>query len=364
MIEKTVNSLYVHIPFCQKICHYCDFCKVYYTTEDADLYLIQLQKQVDLLPNRPLKTIYIGGGTPTCLSVKQLKQLFNMLTKFVDHNTIEYCIEVNPEFMTKEKIDLFVLYNLNRISIGVQTFNNHLLKAIGRNHQKEDVDILVTMLKQVGITNISFDMMYGLPGQTNEDIINDLSYITTFDIKHVSYYSLILEEHTVFSKKGIEQIDEQIEYEFNKLIKDKLLLLGFKQYEISNYSKENFESKHNLAYWQYNNYYGVGCGAVGKVGKKMFTTLKNVYGYCRGEMNIVEDIRSDDDLMFEHIMMSFRLKEGLDLLDFNKRYGVDFLIKFKSQLLLHKDVLVLERDHIYCTDLGLDCLHQILIDFL
>lgn len=364
MIVRKINSLYVHIPFCKAICHYCDFCKVYYNQQDVDLYLVQLHKEILKLPQGSFKTVYIGGGTPVCLNYNQMRCLFEMLESFISKDTVEYCIEVNPEMMDEQKVKLCKQFGVNRMSIGVQTFDDHLLHIIGRKHRYQDIVTLVAILKRNQFDNISFDMMYGLPGQTLEQIQYDLHKISLLDIQHVSYYSLILEENTIFHHKKIQPIEEEIEDLFSVEIKKTLQDMGFNRYEISNYAKNGYTSKHNLAYWQYEDYFGVGSGAVGKVGSTFYTTLKNVYGFIKGNVLIDEEHKTMDELMFEHIMMSFRLVKGLDMLEFNTRYGVDFLIKFDHVIKKHQKYLIIEDGFVRCNELGLDCLHQILIDFL
>lgn len=364
MKENKVNALYVHIPFCNYICHYCDFCKIFYDKDTVDNYLSQLEKQIKMLPNGSIETIYIGGGTPSSLSYEQLEYLMDILSTFVGTETIEFCIEMNPDFIDEKKLTILKKAGINRVSVGVQTFDDELLKSIGRKHCYNDIINIMNLLNKLKFDNVSFDMMYGLPNQSIDHIKNDLEKLNHFNIKHISYYSLILEEHTVFDNQNISQIDDQFEFECRSIIRDKLSKYDFLQYEVSNYSKKGYESKHNLKYWEYENYYGVGCGSVGKVDNKMFTTLKNVIGYSKGDMKIVEEIKTIEDTMFEHIMMSLRLVNGLDIKRFNSLYFVDFNEKYKDVLDKYNKYFIRSDQRIACTLEGIDLLHEILMDFL
>lgn len=364
MQAKKVSALYVHIPFCKNICYYCDFCKIYYKEDIVDRYLTQLNKELEKLPYGSLETIYIGGGTPSCLTIKQLNILLSSLSRFVGKNTIEYSIETNPEQMCEDKIKLFKKYGLSRISIGVQTFDEQLLKSIGRFHTRKNVADYVELLKEYEFDNISFDMMYGLPGQTISSLEEDLELLRYFDTKHVSYYSLILEDNTIFSKKNIDPIDDELELQFFEKIKKTLTDIGFINYEVSNYSKKGYQSKHNLKYWNYEDYYGVGSGAVGKNGSIFSTTSKNVFSFADGEVKVSIDKKSSSDLQFEHLMMSLRKVNGIDIIKYNKLYNVDLLDKYSSVFEKHKNKLVIENGFLKCSELGLNFLHEILIDML
>ena len=190
------RSLYVHIPFCESICSYCDFCKVYYDQKQSDLYLQRLNEELSQIEQHHLKTIYIGGGTPSALNDEQLEKLMSML-KTYSLEVEEYCMEVNPESMDYYKLKILKKSGINRLSIGVQTFQDHLLKEIDRHHNTTQVKNIIKYAKEIGFDNISIDLMYGLPKQTKEDIQKDIEVLQTLNLQHVSYYSLILEEGTI-----------------------------------------------------------------------------------------------------------------------------------------------------------------------
>ncbi len=361
------KSLYVHIPFCQHICNYCDFCKVFYQSELVDKYLVQLQKQLEILNIvEQLETIYIGGGTPSCLSCGQLETLFTMLDPYVSPTCIEYCIEVNPESMDNDKAKLFSKYGISRISIGVQTFHSQLLSEIERVHNKQQVIDVIDTLHDCGITNISIDMMYGLPNQTIDDVKNDLEIIKSLNIVHISYYSLILEKNTKLYNQKYKGINADREYAMQELVDNTLQGLGFDKYEVSNYAKENYTSKHNLAYWKYNNYYGIGAGATMKIDDEIIENSRNVFGYSKGLYNNHVIKNTLADIKFNHIMMSMRLLEGLDINEYNYRYNEDFLVEYKDVLnrLQAKQLIVLDDNFIRCTSETIYYLHDILMEFL
>lgn len=264
-----MKGLYIHIPFCEHICHYCDFVKrVPKNDEMIETYLKALRKEILSYQNHfsTIETIYIGGGTPSMLTVDQLTFLFESL---VDIHPVEYTIEVNPESYTEDKGKLFKSFGINRVSLGVQTFNEKLLEYLNRKHTNQKVYDTVDHLKSIGIKHISIDLIYAIPGQTIEDLYEDLKHIDQLNITHVSCYSLILEEKTYFYHQYLrgkfEQMDEDTEASMYQIVMNELKKQGFEHYEISNYAKEKHYSKHNLIYWTLGEYIGVGLGAHGFV---------------------------------------------------------------------------------------------------
>ena len=232
------SSLYIHIPFCLHICTYCDFCKVFYNEKLVDDYLEVLKRELnDLNLNIPLKTIYIGGGTPASLNDEQLKSLMDMIRPYIN-NDCEVTIETNPETLDYYKLGILKNGGVTRLSIGVETFNDNILKKINRKHTSDMVKRIIRYGHQLKFDNISIDLMYGLPDQTLQDIKDDLNIIESLNIQHVSYYSLILEDHTVLKNQNYQPLDEDSEALINQIIDEKLESLGFMKYEISNYSKK------------------------------------------------------------------------------------------------------------------------------
>ena len=204
------KALYVHIPFCQSICSYCDFCRFGYDQDLADRYLKALNKElIEKVENKDLKTIYIGGGTPTALNLDQLRFLLTCLKNYA-LNVEEYTIEINPETMTSAKFKLLAEFGINRVSIGVQTLNERLLKYLNRKHDIDSVFKCIDYFNQIGISNISVDLIYGLPNQTIKDWQETVNGIVKANIKHVSLYNLTIEKNALFGRKNIKKLDEEI----------------------------------------------------------------------------------------------------------------------------------------------------------
>ncbi len=359
------RSLYVHIPFCESICSYCDFCKVYYDQKQSDLYLQRLNEELSQIEQHHLKTIYIGGGTPSALNDEQLEKLMSML-KTYSLEVEEYCMEVNPESMDYYKLKILKKGGVNRLSIGVQTFQNNLLKEIDRHHNATQVKNLIRYAKQIGFDNISIDLMYGLPKQTKEDIQKDIEVLQTLNLQHVSYYSLILEEGTILKYQNYQPLDDEQEYQWNFLIDEKLQELGFDKYEVSNYAKKGYESKHNLVYWHFENYYGVGLGSCGKNNHQIIEHSRSLTKYLNGDFKTTTIDETKEETMFNQIMMSLRLKEGLDLKKFKERYQEDALEIYQDAIDKNKKEgrLVIEDNFLKATKEGLYVLNDILVDFM
>ena len=192
-----VKSCYIHIPFCKKICSYCDFCKIFYNEQLVDKYLISLEKEIDsLYKNEILDTIYIGGGTPSSLNLNQLEKLFSIIDKLNKSKTIEYTIECNFETMSKEKLELFKKYGINRLSFGIESINEDNQKLLERENKEEEITNIIKTAKSLGFNNINVDLMYALPNETLEVLNKDIDFVLSLDIEHISTYSLIIEEHT------------------------------------------------------------------------------------------------------------------------------------------------------------------------
>jgi oxygen-independent coproporphyrinogen-3 oxidase len=270
-----VKGLYIHIPFCEYICHYCDFVKrVPKNKEMVDDYLKALVKEIHQYEKHfnTIETIYIGGGTPSMLDPEQLVFLLSHLK---DIHPVEFSIEVNPESYTYQKGEILKKYGVNRVSLGVQTFNQELLHYLNRGHTNDQVFKVVNHLKHIGINFISIDLIYAIPKQTYEDLRYDLKMINELDITHVSCYSLILEEKTYFYHQYIrgnfKQVDEDVEATMYKMVMDELKNQGFEHYEISNFAKHGHYSLHNMIYWTLGEYIGVGLGAHGFIdGKRTY----------------------------------------------------------------------------------------------
>lgn len=359
------KALYIHIPFCHDICGYCDFVRVGYYEPLVDKYLIELRKDL-LSVQGSFTSIYVGGGTPSALNQAQLELFCDSIQHLISKE-MEITFEVNPDSLTLEKAKLFKQYGIDRISLGVQSTNDEMLKRIGRTHSFSDVIHSINLLKTAGLTNISIDLMYGLPGQTIEDLASDLTQFLNLDLPHISLYSLTIEPNSEFGRKKIKEVESDLETKMYLLIQSELIKAGYKHYEISNYAKPNFESKHNLSYWHYDDFKGVGIGAAGKENHVRYMNAKNMDSYLKGLRQYDELINlSKEDEIFEHVMMNLRLSEGLDLNHFYKKHQVDFLEYYDEVVTkyLNLGLLVLDQNKIKATDDGRLMLHDILVDFI
>lgn len=308
------------------------------------------------------ETIYLGGGTPSSLNLEQFKRLLQIVypySKEVD----EYTIELNPETMDEDKVDLLKEYGVNRVSIGLQSANENLLKLMNRKHSYEDVKRLVFSLKEKGIDNISIDVMYSLPDQTIDDLKDTLNKVIELDVKHVSLYSLTVEENTVFGKKGYKSLDSDIEADMYEYIEDFLNKNGFIHYEVANYCKKNYYSRHNMAYWRYKDFIGLGPGASGKEGNRRYAYTRNISNYLNNTDIYDEDIRLDiKEEAFEHLMMSFRTIEGLNIKEFEERYQINFKEEYQEAIEKNRKYLDINEERCICTNREL--LNTILVDFM
>ena len=265
------KSIYIHVPFCKNICSYCDFAKLYYNKKWASIYLDALNFEIkEKYKEEPIRTLYIGGGTPNALDLEELEKLFIILSIF--KNVTEYTIECNIELLTLDQIKLFVKYGINRVSLGIQTSHQKYLKFLNRNHSKVEVENKIQMLKDNGISNINVDFIYALPGQTIKELKEDIEFFKSLSIPHISTYSLIIEPNTVLYNQNVNYVDEDIDASMYNLIIEELK--EFNHYETSNFALPNYESKHNLTYWNNEEYYGFVVGASGYIDIIRYTNTR------------------------------------------------------------------------------------------
>lgn len=365
--EQVKNkALYIHIPFCLSICTYCDFSKLYYKKEWVQKYLQALkQEMLQNMVQETIDTIYIGGGTPSSLDEEDLETLLKMIKPYAK-NVLEYSIELNPETMNINKLKLLKKYGVTRLSIGVQTFNEKILKKINRQHSNQQVFDLINQARLLGFEDISIDLMYNLPNQTIQDIQNDLKLVKELNLKHISYYSLILEEHTILYNQGYTSMSDEEEYECNCLIINELEKMGLKRYEISNFAYKGYESLHNLVYWHHYDYYGFGLGAHGFINHKRYYNTRKLTDYFNGLFKIYEEELTLTDLMFETIMLGLRLTQGINIKQFDLEYQVNLLKIYDNpiQKYINQKMLMIENGYLKATPLGLDFLNDILVDIM
>lgn len=339
-----ISSVYIHIPFCEKICAYCDFCKMFYNEKIVDMYLEKLEKEIDsLYKGELLETIYIGGGTPSSLNIKQLERLFKIISKFNLNKCYEFTIECNFSNTTEEKLKLFKDNGINRLSFGLETTNNKQLDFLEREENSDRTRKIINLAKSIGFNNINVDLMYALPGETIDDLNKDLEFIKSLDIEHVSCYSLIIEEHTKLGIKNIENIDSELDYQMYLEICNFMKKNGFNHYEISNYSKEGYESRHNLVYWNNYEYYGFGLGASAYIGDRRISNTRSINNYLKGSYLLEEEILEKEDKVYYEIMLNLRKRCGIDL---EKLYSL-YKVKLDYIELVRLGLLNLENKYLY-----------------
>lgn len=327
------TSAYVHIPFCTQICYYCDFSKVFIKNQPVDDYLQALIREFESYDIEQLRTLYIGGGTPTSITAQQLDYLLTNLIKYLDLSVLEeFTIEANPGDLTDDKIEVLKKSAVNRVSLGVQTFNDKQLKRIGRSHNESQIYSTIDHLKTAGFDNISIDLIYALPGQTMEDVKENVAKAIALDIPHLSLYSLILEHHTVFMNKmrrgKLNLPQEDLEVEMFEYIIAELEANGFEHYEISNFTKPGFESRHNLMYWDNAEYYGVGAGASGYLNGVRYRNRGPIQHYLKavseGNSRLSEEVLTKNEMMEEELFLGLRKKSGVSIAKFEEKFGVSF----------------------------------------
>ncbi|HEO2220105.1 TPA: oxygen-independent coproporphyrinogen III oxidase [Streptococcus agalactiae] len=330
---KKPTSAYVHIPFCTQICYYCDFSKVFIKNQPVDAYLQALIREFRSYDITELRTLYIGGGTPTSISAVQLDYLLTELIRDLNLNTLEeFTIEANPGDLTVDKIEVLQKSAVNRVSLGVQTFNDKHLKRIGRSHNEAQIYSTIDALKTAGFQNISIDLIYALPGQTMDDVRSNVAKALSLNIPHLSLYSLILEHHTVFMNKmrrgKLHLPTEDLEAEMFEYIISEMERNGFEHYEISNFTKPGFESRHNLMYWENVEYYGVGAGVSGYLDGIRYRNRGPIQHYLKGvsegNARLSEEVLSKNEMMEEELFLGLRKKEGVSIGKFEQKFGTSF----------------------------------------
>ena len=363
-MQTKPTSAYVHIPFCTQICYYCDFSKVFIKNQPVDSYLEHLIEEYDSYDIKKLRTLYIGGGTPTALSAPQLAFLLEKLTDKLDLSYLEeLTIEANPGDLDQEKIAVLKESPVNRVSLGVQTFNDRMLKQIGRSHSEKDIYENIANLKKAGFDNISIDLIYALPKQTMEDVKTNVAKAIALDIPHMSLYSLILENHTVFMNRmrrgKLPLPKEDLEAEMFEYIIAELEKAGFEHYEISNFSKPGFESRHNLMYWDNAEYYGIGAGASGYVDGVRYKNHGPIRHYLQaveaGNARVQEEVLTLKEKMEEEMFLGLRKKSGVSKKRFEEKFGLSFEDQYGSVVseLTEQGLLVADKDIVRMTKKGL-----------
>ena len=346
--------LYIHIPFCDSKCFYCAFnsyTSLHSLRDDyMEALLIQLKDGL-IKNNKKIETIFIGGGTPSTIKASKYKEVMDLVKPYLIKNC-EITIEANPNSASKEWLKEIFEIGINRVSFGVQSFDDVKLKFLGRNHNHTQAIEAINNAKEVGFENINCDIIYDTQLDTKELLENDLSFIKNLPINHISAYSLTIEEGTKFFNKSSVQVENE---ELARFLFDEFSNLGFSQYEISNFAlNENARSKHNLGYWQYKEYLGVGSGAVGCIDNKRLYSQKDVQKYIQNplEYEDVEEL-SPNDVLIEKVLLGFRSIVGVDKNELNNNSNEKVKILVESNKIKQKENMIYSHDFMLADELSL-----------
>ena len=359
MINKP-QSLYIHIPFCDHICKYCDFTKLFYFEKYEKDYLNSLIKEIESYHINKVKTLYFGGGTPTALSDAGFEKILSFAEQYLAED-YEFTVEANVENLTESKLSIMKKCGVNRISIGVQSTNDELLKEIGRNHGFEDARRVVSLAKAQGFDNINFDLIYGFKHQSIRQLKKDLKNFIALDIDHISIYSLIVEPGSIFYSQGVKEQKEGASRKFYEVILKTLRKNGYERYEISNFARNKKYSRHNMTYWQNKEYYGCGLGASGFVNGNRYTNTKSLTEYNKYKfVKESEKVSTKDNLEY-YLLTNLRMEQGFSRDEFKQKFGQDFTEMFKDKInkFLLSNLIDISSDRVKLNDNGL-----LLMDFV
>lgn len=360
-----MESVYIHIPFCRSICSYCDFCKMLYNGSFVTQYLNALLKEIkDRYDGEEIKTLYIGGGTPSSLSIKDLKYLFEIVKQFNLTKLEEFTFECNLNDLNEELLQFLFDNGVNRLSIGIESFNEDKLKFMERFHSYQEACNIFKIIRNIGFTNVNVDLIYGIPGETLKDLKKDLELILKLNPDHISTYSLIVEDNTKIGIQGVVPILEELDASMYEEICDLLDVKKYEHYEVSNFALKGKKSKHNLKYWNNEEYYGFGLGASGYTNGVRYENTRSLTEYVKGNVRKNEEILSVEDKMYNELMLGFRKMEGINLKEFFIKYGVNMQEVFDLHEVLKNEELIVDGEYIYVNPEYIYVMNEILIKIL
>ena len=360
-----MNSAYIHIPFCKSICSYCDFCKMYINDKFTRPYLEALKSEIEeKYQGEELKTLYIGGGTPSSLSINDLRYLLEITKLFKLSNDVEFTFECNLNDIDEDLLSVLKEYKVNRLSIGIESFNKKKLEFMNRYHTFEDAQNRINLCRHYGFNNINVDLIYGIPKEKISTLKKDIKQLLKLNVEHISTYSLIIEDNTMIGINKTLPIDEDLDEEMYTTICNILKKNNYKHYEISNFAKEGYESKHNINYWLNNNYYGFGLSSHGYIGNIRYENTKNINKYINKEYVASEQLLSTSDDMDNTIMLGFRLLDGINLNDFYNRYNTNLQEAYNIQKLLDEKKLLYKDGYLKINPKYIYVMNEILIQII
>ncbi|NMM61956.1 oxygen-independent coproporphyrinogen III oxidase [Clostridium sp. P21] len=368
-------ALYIHIPFCKQKCLYCDF-PSFASKENLMIdYSRALAKDIEYYSERTIKTIFIGGGTPTYLSLEAWDNISKAINKLNKAHDLEFTVEGNPGTFTEEKLKFLKEMGVNRLSIGLQAWQNNILKKLGRIHTADDFVKSYKMARNVGFKNINVDLMFGLPDQSKENWKETLDKVIGLNPEHISCYSLIIEEGTPFNsmyeKEKLILPEEELErkmYNYGiKFLKSR----GYEQYEISNFSKPGKECRHNLIYWNLEEYVGCGSGAHSYIDDLRYRKNENIEEYIKtveenNNLKLDEHINSIEDNMEEFMFMGLRKISGISIMEFKRRFGEDIFNVYGGIIKKYTDngIIIHKDDNLFLSERGIEVSNSVMCDFI
>lgn len=363
-MEK-IKAVYIHIPFCNSICSYCDFCKVVYNHDWIEPYLEKLESEIDnSYMGEEIETLYIGGGTPSCLNIDELVKLFKILAKFKKANTIEFTFECNLNDIEEEKFKFLYSHGVNRLSIGIESFNSEKLEFMKRESNFKDAKKKIALLRNIGFKNINIDLMYAIPGETVKTLKSDLKKFLKLKPEHISTYSLIIEKNTLVGLNKVKPIEEERDFKLYETICKKLKKKGYIHYEVSNFAKKGYESKHNLTYWNNEEYYGFGVGASGFVEAIRYENTKSLTEYLKGNTISSKSLMSKVDNMENELILGLRKLEGVSLERFFDKFEENMQNIFPIKPLIKNGDLIYKDGYIYINPKKLYVMNEILLKLI
>ena len=364
-------GIYIHIPFCKQKCFYCDFCSFANKNEMQEKYVEAVINEIKNITHKEkytVTTIYFGGGTPSILNPEYIKNILQEIeSSFEILDDAEITIEINPGTVNEEKLKRYKEYGINRLSIGLQSANDKILKNIGRIHDYKQFEETFFYARKCGFKNINIDLMIGLPTQAVEDVKQTLEKIIQKNPEHISVYSLIIEEGTIIEKlineNKLQLPDEETERIMYWTVVNELKENGYNQYEISNFSKKTYESKHNTNCWKQKQYIGLGTSAHSYLNKKRYSNTNNIEEYIKNiqENNISKNItiheeQTEESTMNEYMLLGLRMIQGININEFKQKFKTDPTIKYKKILekLQKENLIQITKTSIKLTKQGID----------
>ena len=366
-------GIYIHIPFCVKKCRYCDFNSGVYGHDVHDRYFDALINEIRLFGDcHEVKadTVYIGGGTPSSVPVSYIERVMDTLRTTAEVTAgAEISIEVNPGTMDRKKAEAFRSFGINRVSLGLQSADDNVLQSLGRIHTVRDFDDTFEALREAGFVNINTDLIYAVPGQTENSLSQTLDHVISLGPEHISAYSLIIEPGTQLKSDVDAGLVMPLDDEADRLMSDMCIMrlrkMGYSRYEVSNFARDGFECRHNLKYWRREEYIGFGTGAHSMYGDCRYANDKDVYSYIESAGNPRREklALSEDECAREHLMLGLRLSDGVDTNEFEKLYGINLSEVYPAIGDMAKAGIVeLRGSRIVLTDRGMDVMNSVLLE--